>query len=288
MNNKLLIKLKNRYKLIKNISTFLPKYFLQLYKSKKNESIFIFTFYKCASSFIPDLADLLSENSDLIHTDYEQAVWHLGDWIKLKEPTTNYLNKNYNYFFNKKGNIYAPLRFSPSNELKFFIGSNPKILFLRDPRDVAISAFHSFGKTHPLPKASKSKKKFIERRRSINKIDINKFSLEFIREIVMPVYKAYSELKKENDNLIYIKYEDFALDVKGTMQRIISFLDLKIKDKDLEDLVKKACPITEKVNIKAHKRSGKPSQFYEILDNELIDLINNEYKDILSELQFID
>ena len=160
MNIKLLNKLKNRYNLLKNIIIFLSKYFFNLDKSKKDESIFIFTFHKCASSFIPDLAELLSKNSYLKHIDYEQAAWHLGDLINLQESIYNYLNKHYYYFFNKKGNIYAPLRFNPSKELEFFIKSNPKILFLRDPRDVAISAYHSFGKTHPLPKSNKSRKVF--------------------------------------------------------------------------------------------------------------------------------
>tara|TARA_Y100001978_G_C23651107_1_gene413450 strand:+ start:148 stop:1014 length:867 start_codon:yes stop_codon:yes gene_type:complete len=287
MNIKLLIKFKNRYTLIKNISTFLSKYFFHLYKSKKDKSIFIFTFHKCASSFIPDLSDLLSKSSNLRYIDYEQAAWHLGDWINIEESIYIFLNKNYNYFFNKKGNIYAPLRFSPSKELEFFIKSNPKILFLRDPRDVAVSAFYSFGKTHPLPKSSKIRKSFLERREKINHLGINQFSLEFLRESVMPVYEEYARIKKENQNLIYIKYEDFALDVKGTIQKVISFLKLRVNNSDIDKLVKKASPITEKININAHKRSGKPNQYLEILDKELIDLINKEYKNILSELNFI-
>ena len=286
MNIKLLSKFKNRYKLIKNISSFLPKYFFQLHKSKKFESVFIFTFHKCASSFIPDLAQLVSENSNLRHIDYEQAVWHLGDWINLQKSTYDYLNENYYYFFNQRGNVYAPLRFSPSKELDFFIKSNPKILFLRDPRDVAVSAFHSFGKTHPLPKSSKSRKVFLERRKRMNHLGINKFSLEFLREIVMPVYKEYAQFKKENHNLIYIKYEDFALDVKGTIDSIISFLKLRVNNYDLENLVNKASPITEKINTNSHKRSGKPNQYFESLDKELIDFISNEYSDVLSELNF--
>ena len=286
MNIKLLRKFRNRYNLIKNISTFLSKYFFQLYKSKKDKSIFIFTFHKCASSFIPDLSELLAKNSNLRHIDYEQAAWHLGNWINLEESIYNFLNNNYNYFFNKKGNIYAPLRFNPSRELEFFIKLNPKILFLRDPRDVAVSAFYSFGKTHPLPKSSKSRKNFLERRKRINHLGINEFSLEFLRETVMPVYEEYAKIKKENQNLIYIKYEDFALDVKGTIQRVISFLKLRVNNIDIDNLVNKASPITEKININSHKRSGRPKQYLEILDKELIDLINKEYKNVLSELNF--
>ena len=286
MNIKLLNKFNNRYKLIKNISIFLYKNSINFFKSKREKSIFIFTFHKCASSFIPDLADLLSKNSNLGHIDYENAAWHLGDWINFRESIYDELNKSYNYFFNKNGNIYAPLRFCPSDEFQVFIKSNPKILFLRDPRDVAISAFHSFGKTHPLPKNSQIRKSFLKRRRRINQLGINKFSFEFLRETVMPVYKEYAELKKENQNLIYIKYEDFVYNVKGTIQSIISFLNLKINDNDLDNLVMRASPITEKINMAAHKRSGKPKQYIKNLDEELIFQINNEYKDILTELNF--
>lgn len=286
MNIKLLNKLRNRYNLTKNITTFLFKYFFQLYKSKRDESIFIFTFHKCASSFIPNLAELLSKNSHLRHIDYEQSAWHLGDWINLQESIYDYLNKHYYYFFNKRGNIYGPLRFSPSDELEFFIKSNPKILFLRDPRDVAISAYHSFGQTHPLPKSNKSRISFLERRKRINYLGMNDFSLEFLRDSVMPVYKEYAKLKKENQNLLYIKYEDFALDVKGTIKKVISFLKLRVDDFDLNNLVNKASPITDKVDTKGHKRSGKPNQYLEILDKELIDLITKEYKNVLSELNF--
>ena len=64
------------------------------------------------------------------------------------------MNSNHKNLFSENGEIYGPQR----KPLNFSgIENYKKIFFLRDPRDVLVSAYYSFGKTHKIPNQKKIK-----------------------------------------------------------------------------------------------------------------------------------
>jgi hypothetical protein len=134
----------------------------------KPPSVLFFTTHKCASTFIPPLLTTITRNSNYEFKDYAQAIWNLGDKLDIGQDQENFLssfleNAADRLFF-RRGEIYAPLRvpvdFSERKNLKH-------IFFLRDPRDVMVSAYYSFGLTHSLPKNSKLRKRHQLRKQRI-------------------------------------------------------------------------------------------------------------------------
>ena len=174
---------------------------------KKN--ILFFTTAKCASSFMNILIPEISKNSQYTHIDYGRAIWVIGNTFNFECEPDKYINQNSDKLFTHKHSlIYGPLReyINIKDIHKYKI-----IFFLRDPRDVLVSAYYSFGKTHSIPLNKYHAKSLIDERNRISNETIDEYvsrRKSYIKEIL----NKYIHLAHTHKDFLYLNYDSFAKD----------------------------------------------------------------------------
>ena len=254
----------------------------KLSNSSNFDSVIFFTTHKCASNFISKLLETVDKNTEYIHYDYGGLVGSVADKIKQKAPFEPYLNKNYKHLFNSKGEIYGPQR-RPLNFLS--INSYKKIFFLRDPRDVLISSFYSFGKTHAPPSQKILKSDFYKEREKINSLGLEKYAI-YKSDEILEIYLSYKNLKEMSESCIYLKYDDYALDTSYFLNTVFNFLNISIDQMEIDKLISLADPIQLTEDDTKHKRSGTLGQWKSELSKETQKKLNVKFQDILKYWEF--
>ena len=129
---------------------------LQLAASSKllPQSVIVYTTHKCASTFIPKLFSLIETHGAFAMFDYASEINRSAARLGVVGGYEPFLSSSYSHLYRQHGEIYAPQRrpldFPGREDLDH-------IFFLRDPRDVLVSAFYSFGFSHALPNDVKNR-----------------------------------------------------------------------------------------------------------------------------------
>jgi len=242
---------------------------------KKPESIYFYTFHKCASSF------------------FDKYVF--DNLIGLKK--IDYVGKLYNlegrrkFVLRPKGKIYGPLRLTitgrnsllpdTKTNISFnnpeFIKDKLAIFMIRDPRDVLVSMYYSFGFSHPIFSEPKLEAVQIKRRRKIQNQTIDEFALDNVK-ILLNAYETLDKLKQSCKGCVVLKYEDMILNWDIFKKGLLKYLS--IKDQVLEEIYSRTRP-RKNEDINLHKRSGAVNQYKNKLKKQTIKKLNIIFKDIL-------
>lgn len=248
---------------------------------KKPRSVLLYTTHKCASTFVPKVFRRVQNHSDYQLFDYASGLRDLGNNIDAdgieKGFIKEFSERSYDHLFFEHGEIYAPLRFDinfPGRE------SFKHIFFLRDPRDVLVSSFFSFGFTHALAPNDLRRETQLKRKADIQEKGIDQFVIEYAEE-VLDRLNGYRKLRENCLSNLFLKYNDFTKDTATFIRKITDYIDVTLPDKVINEIVESARPIQSKVNPQSHKRSGKSGQFKEALKPETRNELNKIFKDVI-------
>lgn len=252
---------------------------------QQNPSIFFWTTHKCASTFAARILAEIGRSGGRRHFDYAGAIWRLGDALHGEEPYS-LMSNNYSNLFFSNDEVYGPMRkpISTQDPNKYRM-----IFFLRDPRDVAVSAYYSFGYSHGIPKNSKRREVFLENRAKIQSEGIDQYAIRAAADWLAPTYKEYALLRRRASHHLYIRYEDYIDDPGDTIKKIFDFCDISTDVARLKELTEAASPIVAKEDKSAelrHKRSGRSGQFRSELTTETIDRIDEIFSETLEAWGF--
>ena len=246
-------------------------------RKSKLDSVFLFTTHKCASNFISKMLINIENETDYIHYDYGYLVGGFVDKLGIIGDYETYMNSNHKNLFSENGEIYGPQR----KPLNFSgIENYKKIFFLRDPRDVLVSAYYSFGKTHKIPNQKKIKERFLKERNRINKISIDEYAIEQAEQWLLPIYKNYELHHRSESNSIYLSYDSYKDNTVVFLEEMFDFLKISLPNLAI-GLSKEANAIQNSINHDSHQRSGKSNQWKTELTLETQKRINIVLKDTL-------
>ena len=242
------------------------------------KSVLFFTFHKTATSLF---ASYVFPN------------------IKNLKPM-NMAGKIYKGNYDKKvrylpfGHIYGPIRLSVNRESpvnEYFVEpltslssiKNKKCIFMiRDPRDILISSYYSFGYSHSFSPVKKIRDLEISERKRIQSMSID----EYVRSEVKTInenFKLLSSLKNNCGSHILISYEEMILDFESFKKKISNYI--KLDELVYNEIFERTRP-RMKENMTQHKRSGKIASYLDKLDSSTIDYINHILKPIINEYQY--
>ena len=260
---------------------------LNKYKPKSNseiDSFIFFTTHKAASNFTNQILKEVEQISEFELYDYGALIGSISEKLNITDQFEEYLNENHKTLFKLNGEIYGPQRL-PLN----FTGINDykKIFFLRDPRDVLVSAYYSFGYSHVEPDSASMIDSFLKKRATIQNQTIDEYVLQEMERWIKPAYMNYKKLRVESTNdVLYLKYNDYIEDTEGIVNKILTFFGLENRDL-AKRLAMSANPITRLEEKDQHKRSGKNNQWKTHLKQSTQDELNIKLKDILEFWDFI-
>lgn len=250
-----------------------------------NRSILFFTSAKCASTFTSKFLRELDANSDLRHVDYNQMIYRAGDDLNLGNAEQFFADCQ-DILFTTSGDIYGPLR-NPIDLRD--MDQYRKIFFLRDPRDVLVSAYYSFGFSHGPPRNSLKAEEFHRGRAKIVEEGIDRYSRRAVLEWVLPLYQRYQQIRETSGGL-FLSYRDFVDHPTDFAIRLLDYIDLP-SEAERERLfaflvsTKKVAanpPADTSATAElSHQRSGRHDQYLHELQADTIQYLNDTLSDQL-------
>ena len=160
----------------------------------------------------------------------------------------------------------------PTNFSQYLIKTgNMKVIYgFRDPRDCILSILEYSGRALPQYSASFLKVQTVE--------DAIKF---------MEVYLEIWEGWRETENTLILRYEDMIENYDSCIERIISYLDLKLPGSKLSLIKSIYLPKQKpKEGVKIHFEHGKVNRFRDNFNQNELETLNNSYQQLLIKMGY--
>jgi hypothetical protein len=239
-------------------------------------AFFALSVRKCGSSIFNMISKALGRASGYNWVDMG------GDFFKLNIMAREYLDDPAIAEIIRPGNAYGGFRDFPSAFLKNeSFRNDPKIFFIRDPRDALVSQYFSDAYSHPVPKATAegdTVTRHIQRQRqSARDMSIDEYVIANTRAMArtMMSYKKIMDLPA----LTLLRYEDNILDKTSMMRAIGKAFGWRTDDQLIGLILNWADVRPEQENPTAFVRKVTPGDHRDKLTPETIERLNEELRE---------
>jgi len=242
------------------------------------ESVYFYTLHKCASSLFSDY--VLKKARGLRLVDYMDRFYN-GDPIECVK-------------FEEKGFIYGPIRLStgPTSTIynrlvepasrNDFVHDKIAIFLIRDPRDILVSSYYSFGYTHEFSTVKEIEEQQRQVRELIRGKTIDTFALE-IANAWLDHFHTVDRLARACSRGVVLKYEDMIYDWAKFCSGLTKYLNLG--GRTLRRTYKASRPL-ENESETGHRRSGKPGAYRDKLLSSTVDALNTIFAPVYARFNY--
>lgn len=247
---------------------------------EKRKSLYFYTFHKCASALFGNY--VLGNLTGLVHRDYAGEIYsgNRPRWRPVR--------------FKRNGMVYGPIRltadFSDPVGRRFvskaaqttFVRDKCAIFLVRDPRDILVSLYYSFGFTHRYSPVASIRKKQIRLRERIQQLGMDAYALEEAEKLAER-FRLLKRLADHASQSVVLRYEDMILD----FERFATDFRRVLPESDglLAEVYKRTRP-REEEDIRSHHRSGEPGGFRTKFSPETITQLNATFADIGKDFEY--
>jgi hypothetical protein len=242
------------------------------------ESVYFYTLHKCASGLFSDY--VLKNARGLRLIDYADQFYN-------GVPSDHLA-------FEERGFVYGPLRLStgppsamyskviePVSKTEF-VRYKRAIFVIRDPRDILVSAYYSFGYSHGLSAVKEIQEQQQRVRDFIRSRSIDDYVLEFAPPMLI-YFQTVDRLAQACERGTVLKYEDMINNWKKFSCGLIKYFDLDRRT--LRRAYKLSRP-KEKEDQGSHRRSGKTGGYKEKLLPPTVDALNQLFAPVLARFGY--
>lgn len=208
----------------------------------------------------------------LHHIDYAQQIY--SGHIKSKEELT----------FQKRGFIYGPIRISadqtgsvgkmlvkPTTEHSF-VQDKIAIFFVRDPRDILVSSYYSFGFTHGLSRVDELRELQEAERKIIRNQTLDEYVLQSVNRQI-DLFNILHNMSTACERSLILRYEDMIDDFDTFTGQLMKYISLR--DDVVREIYQKSRP-NQREDMNSHRRSGQVQGFRCNLKEETIEALNRK------------
>jgi hypothetical protein len=250
--------------------------FLKRCRRASHESVYFYTFHKCASTLFSRY--VLKNIEGLRHVDYA------GQMFRGKSPSI---------VFQPKGCIYGPIRLSARQHAVYyslvqptsrpeFVRDKLAIFMIRDPRDILISAYYSFGYTHGFSPVEEIRKRQVDMRNELQSKTIDEYALERAVSI-RDNFETVDRLSHACERSVVLRYEDMIDNWELFASDLTKYIT--IKPAVLRQIYDKSRP-REKEVLSSHRRSGQVGDFRRKLKPETIRSLDATFAAVLERFRY--
>lgn len=241
------------------------------------ESVYFYSVHKAGTALF---THVLRQANELTHVDYETMLFD----DKLSTELV----------FEKYGHLYGVFRIvnEKHNQLYIkitrhiakpdFVKDKNIVYLVRDPRDLIISFYYSFGFSHVSSANAQMESELQQTRNRLRSLSLDEFALKHA-----PVVKEKLEilywLSKESRHSIILRYEDLLEDFSGFMRNFSKYIS--IPPERQRELFLASRP-RDSEDLKAHKRSGRSKQYIEKLKPETVHELNRVLRPVLEKFGY--
>lgn len=239
------------------------------------KSVFFFSLHKCATALFTH--SVLPQSFERHHVDHQTAI---------------YLNKTILTDVRSEGYVYGVLRIVEEQHPMFTVTQTivetakqqadcTKIILIRDPRDILVSMYFSFGFTHGVSPNLELRDYQQKRREQVQTMTIDEYALAESSTLKMK-FNMLNELIAQSNSVV-LRYEDL-INQFDRFYNDLSFV-LPMQSENRKTLFEKSRPNLVE-NPSAHKRSGKVLGCLEKLTKQTIQALDEEFADILRQFNY--
>jgi hypothetical protein len=196
--------------------------------------------------------------------------------------------------FEENGFIYGPIRLStgspsaiysrfvePASRIDF-ICDKIAIFLIRDPRDILVSSYYSFGYTHEFSTVKEIEEQQRQTRELIRDKTVDAFALE-AANATLNHFHTIDRLAHACGRGIILKYEDMIYNWEKFSSGLTTYLD--IGRRTLRHTYKLCRPL-ENESDTGHRRSGKPGAYKRKLLTSTVDALNIVFAPVLTRFHY--
>lgn len=245
----------------------------------RGRSVVFYTVHKCASTFVQDVFASLAPWSRLLIINYAQAIASRNDWFEVGLRQTELLDPYAAHFFRPQREFYGPLRGPVS--LPPDLGAR-LVFFVRDPRDVLVSAWHSFAFTHVEPKGRRALRTFRRGRQMMLEMGMDAWVRHRARDWMRPLFERYDVQRRASEDPWVVRYDEFRADPEAFVLGLCELLGARPPESWVAQWVEWAQQGRSSVVMpEGHVRSGHSGQWQDELQPETVRAIDDELADVL-------
>jgi hypothetical protein len=196
--------------------------------------------------------------------------------------------------FKEKGFIYGPIRLSTDPLLAIytrfvepasrtdFIRDKIAIFLIRDPRDILVSSYYSFGYTHGFSTVKELEEQQRQAQELIRRKTIDAFALE-VATAILNHFHTIDRLSQACNRGIVLKYEDMIDNWEKFSSGLTKYLD--IGQKTLRHTYEQTRPLENESEM-GHRRSGRPGAHRDKLLASTVEALNIIFAPVLTRFHY--
>jgi Tat protein secretion system quality control protein TatD with DNase activity len=159
-----------------------------------------------------------------------------------------------------------------------FIRNKIAIFFIRDPRDILVSSYYSFGFTHGLSQVQSIREIQEKKRRGIREMTLDEYVLD-AAEHQIDFFRTLYDLSNACERSVILRYEDMINDFDGFAEQLRRYVAI---DTDaMQDIYQRSRP-REAKDKASHRRSGQVEGFREKLEEGTIQAVKKKLANTLA------
>lgn len=245
----------------------------------ERESVFFYTLHKCASTLFSDY--VLKNLGGLRYVDYASKLYN-GEIV---EKVT----------FERRGHVYGPIRVSanpldpeyvrlvrPAAQVEF-VRDRIAIFLVRDPRDVLVSSYYSFGYTHGFSPVGALQALQRKGRDDIQRRTIDAYVIESAKR-KLSHYQAIDSLAQVCIRGTVLTYEDMIVNWAKFARSLTKFVD--IEQTVLDQIYARSRPRATEDET-SHRRSGRVGGFRSKLRVSTVEELNRIFAPVLTRYNYL-
>ena len=248
------------------------------YRKNSHSSVFFYTFHKCASSLF---SGYVLRNFDGLRLVNYAGQIYTGESVPQ-------------IVFDKTGYVYGPIRLSadplspvftrlvePASEAEF-VKDKTAIFLLRDPRDILVSAYYSFGGSHGTSKVDEIREQQDAQKAIIQSMTIDQYAIH-TTPAILANFETLIRLCESCQRSVILRYEDMINDWDKFVADLTRFV--RIRPPALQQIYDRSRPRTQE-DTTSHRRSGKTGGFRNKLTEQTIEWLNDRLGDVLDRFGY--
>ena len=247
-------------------------------RRRPRESVYFLTLHKCASSLFGGY--VLKKAEGLRHVDYSSRIYR-GEHVDEVS-------------FEDTGCIYGPIRLSanvswptfqrvarPVSEIGFLRG-RIAIFMVRDPRDILVSAYHSFGFTHGFSPVEQIRESEQKQRSRIRSMSVDEYALESAPGTASH-FESIDRLSRACPRSVVLRYEDMIDDWDRFVRDLTRYVEIR---KRVQARIYQESRPREMEDEASHRRSGQPGGFRRKLRGDTVASLNHTFAAVLERFGY--